>query len=55
MVDNYKKIFQEMQKAGSLAADTLDQITPFVKPGTTTEKLDKISVRNPTSSQPFSL
>ena len=31
-----------MQKAGSLAADTLDQITPFVKPGTTTEKLDKI-------------
>tara|TARA_B100000214_G_scaffold57568_1_gene37135 strand:+ start:553 stop:1353 length:801 start_codon:yes stop_codon:yes gene_type:complete len=30
-----------MRKAGKLAAEVLDYITPFVKPGVTTETLDK--------------
>ncbi|MEA1937567.1 MAG: type I methionyl aminopeptidase [Pseudomonadota bacterium] len=32
--------FAAMRKAGRLAAETLDHITPFVVPGVTTEKLD---------------
>ena len=30
-----------MRKAGKLAAEVLDYITPFVKPGVSTEILDK--------------
>ena len=39
---NYKESFEQMQIAGSLAADTLDEVTRHVKPGVTTESLDKI-------------
>src|SRR5579872_5137678 len=34
--------FEAMRKAGRLAAETLDFITPMVTPGTTTETLDKL-------------
>ena len=34
--------FSGMRKAGKLAAETLDFITPYVKPGITTEELDKL-------------
>ena len=34
--------FVAMRKAGKLAAMTLDYITPFVKPGVTTDELDKL-------------
>ncbi|MBP8191354.1 MAG: M24 family metallopeptidase, partial [Aquabacterium sp.] len=31
-----------MRLAGRLASEVLDYITPFVKPGVTTEELDKL-------------
>lgn len=34
--------FAAMRKAGRLAAATLDFITPYVKPGMTTDKLDRL-------------
>lgn len=34
--------FEGMRKAGLLAAQTLDYITPYVKPGVTTDALDKL-------------
>lgn len=34
--------FEGMRKAGRLAAETLDYITPFVKPGVTTGELDDL-------------
>jgi len=34
--------FEAMRKAGRLAAETLDYITPFVTPDTTTERLDRL-------------
>ena len=34
--------FEGMRKAGRLAAETLDMITPHVKPGVTTERLDQL-------------
>ena len=34
--------FEGMRRAGKLAAETLDFITPMVEPGVTTEKLDKL-------------
>jgi len=40
--NNINESFEKMRIAGSLAADALDNITSFVKPGVTTEKLDKI-------------
>ena len=42
MENNYKESFEKIRVAGSLAAQTLDEVTPFVKPGVTTEELDKI-------------
>lgn len=35
--------FEGMRKAGRLAAETLDLLTPLVKPGVTTEHLDNIA------------
>lgn len=34
--------FKHLRKAGKLAAETLDMITPYVKPGASTAELDKI-------------
>ena len=34
--------FEYMRKAGGLAADCLDYITDFVKPGVTTDELNKL-------------
>ena len=42
MKNNYKESFEKIRVAGSLAAEALDEVTPFVNPGVTTEKLDKI-------------
>ena len=39
---NYSEFFEKMRIAGNLGAKTLDEVTSFVKPGTTTEYLDKI-------------
>ncbi len=42
MSSNYKESFEQMKIAGSLAAKTLDEVTSYVVPGVTTNKLDKI-------------
>ena len=42
MKNNYKKSFEEIKIAGNLAAAALDAVTPHVKPGITTERLDNI-------------
>ena len=42
MSSNYKDSFEQIKNAGSLAAETLDEVTSYVKPGVTTDKLDKI-------------
>jgi len=41
MKKNYSELFEKMHTAGKLAAKTLDELTPFVKPGVTTNFLDK--------------
>ncbi len=42
MKNNFKENFEKMRIAGRLAADALDEVTKFVEPGVTTNKLDKI-------------
>ena len=42
MSNDYKESFEQMKVAGNLAAETLDEVTSYVKPGVTTNKLDKI-------------
>ena len=42
MSGNYKESFEQIKIAGNLAADTLDEVTSYVKPGVTTSKIDKI-------------
>ena len=36
--------FAAMRKAGRLTAEALDLLTPFVKPGVTTDELDRMIV-----------
>ena len=40
-MDKYSEFFKKMKVAGSLASRTLDEVTPFVKPGVSTNYLDK--------------
>ena len=42
MNNNYLEKFEKMRVAGKLAAQTLGEVTPFIKPGITTNKIDKI-------------
>jgi methionyl aminopeptidase len=42
MINNYKESFEQIKIAGVLAAKTLDEVTAFVKPGVSTDKIDKI-------------
>ncbi len=42
MNNSYKENFEQIKIAGNLAAETLDEVTSYVKPGTPTDKLDKI-------------
>ena len=37
---DYKESFEQIKIAGSLAAETLDEITSYVKTGVKTDKLD---------------
>ena len=41
-MDKHSEFFKKMKAAGYLAARTLDEITSFVKPGVSTNYLDKI-------------
>jgi len=41
-MNEYKEFFEKMRVAGKLAAKTLDEVTSFIKPGVTTNYLDKI-------------
>ena len=42
MTDNYLEKFEKMRKAGSLASKTLDMISTCIKPGITTNEIDKL-------------
>lgn len=42
IVYHNKQDFEAMHKAGRLAAETLDYITEFIKPGVTTAEIDKL-------------
>ena len=42
MNNTYKDSFDKIKIAGSLAAKTLDEVTSYVKPGVSTEMLDKV-------------
>ena len=42
MNNNYKESFEQIKIAGSMAAEALDEVTSYVVPGVTTQKLDKI-------------
>ena len=41
MDKNYSEKFEKMRVAGKLASSTLDMITSFIKPGITTNFIDK--------------
>ena len=42
MSRDYKGSFEQIRIAGALAAEALDEVTSYVKPGVMTDKLDKI-------------
>ena len=41
-MNNYSEKFEKMRIAGKLAAECLDMITEYIKPGITTNKIDKL-------------
>ena len=41
-MNNYSEKFEKMRIAGRLAAKTLDMLTENIKPGTTTDFIDKL-------------
>ena len=42
MSENYKEAFEKTKIAGSVAAGALDEVTNFIKPGVSTNQIDKI-------------
>ena len=42
MTNNYAEKFEKMRAAGKLASKTLDMITDYIKPGISTNNIDKI-------------
>ena len=42
MNKDYKEAFEKTRIAGSIAADTLDEVAKFVKPGITTQQIDNL-------------
>ena len=42
MSENYKEAFEKTKIAGSVAAGALDEVTKFIKPGISTNQIDKI-------------
>ncbi len=42
MSADYKESFEQVKTVGALAAETLDEVTSYVKPGINTDELDKI-------------
>ena len=42
MTDSYLEKFEKMRKAGNLASRTLDMISAHIKPGITTNEIDKL-------------
>ena len=43
MTEIYKEKFEKMRIEGTLASQTLDMLTEFIKPGISTDEIDKIS------------
>ena len=41
-MNNYSEKFEKMRAAGKLASQTLDMLTDVIKPGISTEKIDKV-------------
>ena len=39
---DYKEKFEKMRVAGKLASKTLDMLTDYIKPGVSTDKIDKL-------------
>jgi methionyl aminopeptidase len=42
MTADYKESFEKTKKAGSIAAGALDEVTKIIKPGISTEEIDKL-------------
>ena len=41
-MNDYKEKFEKMRVAGKLASKTLDMLTDYIKPGVSTDKIDKL-------------
>ena len=42
MSENYKEIFEKVRLAGSIASGALDEVSKIIKPGVTTNAIDKL-------------
>ena len=42
MKSDYKESFEKTRLAGAIAAGALDEVSKIIKPGITTEEIDKV-------------
>ena len=42
MIENFKEAFEKTKIAGSIASGALDEVSKIIKPGTSTDQIDKI-------------
>ena len=42
MKENFKEAFEKSKIAGSIAAGALDEVSKIIKPGISTDKIDKV-------------
>ena len=42
MIENYKEAFEKTRLAGSIAANALNEVSKIIKPGLTTDQIDKV-------------
>ena len=42
MIENFKEAFEKTKIAGSIAAGALDEVSKIIKPGISTDQIDKI-------------
>ena len=52
---DYKESFRKMKKAGSIAAGALDEVNKIIKPGISTEEIDKVCYEYINDHKPFQL
>ena len=54
MISDFKEAFERTKTAGSIAAEALDQVSTIIKPGISTNEIDKVCYEFVNDNKPYS-